>query len=226
MPIVPWPENGCTLAEARERTADRARWKKWNDRIALGPPLTIREIQKLTHSQDKSRRAPLKPAVVYEEIINSDFRQQMRARGLIAYGRPRVLNAPPQLITADTWSALTAIEWEESTAGENRRGGAVFREVRVYPALLAPRPVDLVAGLSLAVVFKKFVLEDPEFVALARYALRFEKAARPMLQKGQFPRGIDFDWQWPITPFANFADALNDAQTLCQGGVRHRREVS
>ncbi len=223
MPHTPWPENGCTLAEARERTADRVGWKEWNDRIAR---YSSRDIQKLTRLHEGSRSEQLKQTInECEDKINSDFVLQMSARQLIAYGRPRERSGPRQLITADTWSALTAIGWEQSTA-ENRRGGALFRGVRVYPALLSPCRVDLVLGLSLIVAFKKFVLEDPEFVALARQAAKFDKATHPMLIEGQFPRDINFDWQWPIVPFANFADVLNDAQTLYQGGPSSARSLA
>jgi hypothetical protein len=218
VPHASWPENGCTLAEARERTADRVRWNKWKNHIVRS---FTSKIQKHARAHDNSRRVPLKPAVAYEEMINADFVLQMRAMRLIAYGRPRGISVPPQLIMADKWSALRVIEWERSTVGQAARDSAVFHEVRVYPAMLAPCRVDLVAGLSLAQAFKKFVLEDPEFAALASYAVRFDKAAKSMLQEGKFARQVTFDWQWPIdlTPFANFVDVINDAYSF---GVRRQ----
>ena len=65
-------------------------------------------------------------------------------------------------------------------------------------------------------MFKKFVMEDPEFVALARQAAALDTASHPMLLEGQFPWGMSFGSKWPLdlTPFPSLADALNSAQTL------------
>jgi hypothetical protein len=210
----PWPKTGCSLSEARERTVDRVRWAKW--KYASTKNRIFDPKDKLSVQRPKSgRTAEIKPAAAYEEMINAAFLQHMKDGRLVAFGEPRKGGAP-QLIARAPWAKLTMVEWENSTA---RNGQIVFRDVRVYPRLLAPCRVDLLAGRSLAAAFNEFVLKDPEFVALAHFAIQTNDAARPMLEEGQFPRDAVFGRQWPVSleAFPSFAKVLNDAQTWSSG---------
>src|SRR5262249_35848787 len=59
------------------------------------------------------------------------------------------------------------IDWPESVIEAE---GCRFSDVRVFPALLAPCRVDLIAGRAFSDVVRRFVLEDPEVTALAAVA--------------------------------------------------------
>ena len=238
VPHAPWPENGCTLGEARERTADREAWKEWrrlNDRRKTFRPRSWLDrdtrLEEVRHDRLMGNR--LQETIdECENRITTDSLQHMRTKRLIAYGRPGELSAAPQLIAAEIWPALTNIGWEASAVGENRRGGAVFLAVQVYPALLAPCRTDLVAGRSLSDAFRKYVLEDPEFTALAEHAARQNPEARSIVKEGQ-AGGADNDWRWPVelSRFSSLTDVINgrrsfwDKQAMADESYRDAYEV-
>jgi hypothetical protein len=56
-------------------------------------------------------------------------------------------------------------DWEESVATEGTPAKNAWYAVRVFPPLLSPSRLDLLAGHSLADAFKKYVLQDPELIA-------------------------------------------------------------
>jgi hypothetical protein len=65
---------------------------------------------------------------------------------------------------------LTSIEWQSSKAADDRRSGNAFFDVRIYPPLLAPCDLDLLAGLTLLEAFRQLVLGDAEVATLGRKA--------------------------------------------------------
>jgi len=131
-----WPENGCTLAEARERVADRLPRFETPDGVHV-------------HSPNQN-------AIRQPENIEADFLSHMTNRRLMAYGRSDHLEAPRRLITSHIWSTLSKIDWERSSAEQDQPGGVAFFELRIFPILLAPCRADLIAGYSLSEAFKKF----------------------------------------------------------------------
>ena len=155
MSYTPWPEDGCTLGEARERTADRALWSEWigrgDDFRSRGPLPSWLDGYRLedVHDEQEIRKRLRNSIDDCEGRIDSDFRRFMRERKLVAYGRAGSLRSEPALIAWDIWPALTATNWTESAVGENRRGGTAFFAVRVFPAMLYRFPIRKPAGPAL-----------------------------------------------------------------------------
>jgi hypothetical protein len=191
---VPWPEKGCCLAEARERTADRAAWKVLHDGLT--------NIARHKSEQQKDKRSGDRgdPELVVSEVedrIEADFRKQMTTRRLVAYGRAGHPDAASRLISRDIWLTLPRIDWENSSIGADRRAGNAFFAVRTFPALLAPCRLELIQGRSLSDTFKKFVLEDPEVAALAKRAVALcPEFERVFLYGHCYVHGIK---EWPVT---------------------------
>jgi len=184
---VPWPESGCGLAEARERTADRRAWKHWCNLIS--------ERTSVSPSRNDDR-AEIEIKELAERI-DGNCLEHMKSKRLIAYGRPGRSTAAAQLIGSDVWPALTKIDWERSFATEHRPTGFVFSEILIFPALLAPCRIDLIAGYPLAEAFKKFVLEDPEVAALAKEAVRLSPAFEHVFMQGRcHVQGVG---EWPVS---------------------------
>jgi hypothetical protein len=165
---APWPENGCCLAEARERTADRAAWKLWRDRLSS---IARHQLEQQKDKRSGDRRSPELAVREVEDRIETDFREHMTTTRLVAYGRPGHPDAALRLISRDVWLTLPRIDWENSSIGEDRRAGNVFFAVLVFPALLAPCRLELIQDCSLSDTLKQLALGDPEVVALARHAI-------------------------------------------------------
>ncbi len=186
MEYAVWPENGCSLAEARERTADRAAWKVWRDHFS-------HVARPQSGSQKSDPKVAAKEA---EDRIEGDFRNQMTTRQLVAYGRPGHPDAPSRLISRDVWLTLPRIGWESSSIGEDRRAGNVFFDVRVFPALLAPCRPELIDGCALSDTFKRLVLNDPEVAALGKQAIGLATEFERVFVRGHcYVHGID---EWPV----------------------------
>jgi hypothetical protein len=184
--------NGCTLAEARERTAERGAWKQWRDRIEE----LKSESRNDEYGHNENRNRP-EPAVKgLENGINAEFRLQMAKKRLVAYGRADHPGAAAQLIGNDVWPLLTKIDWGQSRIGDAQRAEVVYSAVRVFPALLAPCRIDLIAGCSLSEAFRSFVLEDPEVEALAKMAVKLSPEFERVLIEGHcYLHGGD---EWPV----------------------------
>jgi hypothetical protein len=196
----PWPPQGCTLAEARERTADRQRWQELAQRVhglkSLGP---IRQGWTLDEREwaalERRDRDRLKRALrEVETEINTKFRALLHSKQLIAYGRQRDLNADTSLIEADKWPSLPNTNWKTSAVGENRKGGAYYLAVRVYPIVKSPNVVDLLSGLSFVEAFRQFIVNDPEIQSLGKEAIKLEPEYERVFIDGKcYPYGAD-EW--------------------------------
>jgi hypothetical protein len=174
MDYEPWPQAGCSLAEAEQRTSVSA---------------TSRLVQ-----ENGTRKAKIK---AIEEGIENTCLDHLKNGRLVAYGRLGNLNAETQLISIAFWNALTRIEWQ---AGG--QGLIEFLDISVYPPLLAPCHVDLLAGRTLAEAFQQFVLDDPEVAALGREAVRLSPEFEAVIIRGRCQvHGIE---EWPLA-FERFA---------------------
>jgi hypothetical protein len=177
MDYTPWPENGCTLAEARERTADRKVWNEWRRR-----------------RQDASKA----DVSAVEPQLGANCQEGLKSGRLLAYGRDG--NAPElsQIIERDHWARVETIDWENSSAVvDGDRGRTVF-DIRVFPPLLAPCRVDLLAGQPLAKVFNDFVLNDLEVHVLASQAVAVGPEWQRVFIEGLYtPYGLE---GWPLAP--------------------------
>ena len=144
--------------------------------------------------RSRKRRRDLIAQLEYR--LNANFRQFMRERKLVAYGRPGSLRADAELIAWDIWPALTVTNWSEFAVGENRRDGAAFFAVRVFPALLAPCRDQLLDKRPLADAFKAFILHDPEVAALAALGLKKSSRFERVFREGSCtPLGVA---EWPV----------------------------
>ena len=157
-------------------------WKEWRDWV------------KRSTSQETNRLDSI--AIELETRINREFFRQATDRQILIYGCPSHFGATPRLIELDLWRTLTNIDWENSSAGGNGGADTFFREIRVYPPLLAPCRVDLVAGCSLAEAFKKYVLNDPEVAAFAKQGMRLAPEFERVFVQGRCTvHGVE---QWPV----------------------------
>jgi hypothetical protein len=163
MDYEPWPETGCSLAEARRRTADC---------VPIGQSM---------EGTGRNRPTQIK---TMEERIEAACLDHLKCGRLIAYGRQGSLNADLQLISAAQWNALTNVEWQNSSAADDRLARSALLDIRVYPPLIAPCHLDLLAGRPLVEAFKQFVLGDPEVATLGREAVRLSSEFEAVFVRG------------------------------------------
>src|SRR5579863_4757417 len=93
---VPWPTTGCSLAEARERTAERAVWDRRSELLRKLEP-------------DASDVVPAEVDAelqVIEAEISAICLDHLTSLRLIAYGSPG-----PKQIDKNDWRLFTAVDW-------------------------------------------------------------------------------------------------------------------
>ena len=185
MDYVPWPASGCSLAEARERTAERNTWRR---RTELLSQLSADPSGKSSAPNRTELRA-------IEAEITAIYQDHFESGRLIAYGGVDPSKQPNQISSKD-WRALTSIDWKNSTTAEQRVHGARLHDIRVFPTLLAACRTEIVEGLPLVEAFRKFVLGDPEVAQLGREAVRLSpKFATVFLEGRCLVRGVE---EWPL----------------------------
>jgi hypothetical protein len=170
---VPWPENGCSLAEARRRAGGR---RSFAQSLLLANDCVIAEPD-----QSESR----------------DFLDHLRGGRFIASARHGESSTGRQLITAAQWKSVERVDWQSSSAADGRPGEHAFFDIRVYPCLLAPCRIDLLAGWTLAEAFSRTVLGDPEVVALGREAVRVSPVFEAVFVKGHCQTRVGYK-EWPL----------------------------
>jgi hypothetical protein len=178
---VPWPANGCNLAEARERTAERPAWQ--------------RRLNLSSYLEDNESNSPARAEFeAIEAEISANCLGHFKARRLIAYGGTNPGEAP-KLIEPERWRQLSRIDWNASTVSEDRDGPAQLY-VRVYPIVLAPCRTQVLDGLPLIDAVRQFALGDAEVMQFAREAVRLAEKSAKMLVKER----VDFDSvnPWPL----------------------------
>jgi len=170
MSYLPWPQEGCSLKAARERTADRTLWRRWLDESATASDCEI------------------------EDKLNIAL-QEMMARGdLVAYGA-RSTDRPLELVDRAFWMQHVEISWKTSTVGEQKAAPA-FHAVRVFPPLLSPDNAQLLNGRSLSEAFKECVLADPEVAVMGRRAIELSPSYACVFRDGRRTKyGVA---QWPV----------------------------
>lgn len=219
----PWPADGCTLAEARERTADRSKSRDWQrfveeHRSFTARPAPRKDVVSRDAHDDEVRRKGLESSIFnLEASIEAEFRQQLIEGRLLAYGRRGGHNGRPELIPAEAWPNLNHVDWSASVAAEKRSGGKTFTAIRVFPLLLAPACVERVAGRNLADIFRAFVLEDPEVMALAQVAIAASPIFENVFHGGHcFVRGCK---EWPLQRGAEPVGAIRADQDRRATGI-------
>lgn len=204
-PQAAWPTEGCSLAEARERTSDRDLWREYVE-LARRHNAFPRIIAGFARGRDllRERHALYKAMCVPESKIYWNLRELLALGGLVATGRPNDITQQRQLIPADVWRLLR-IDFNRSSAHEWREGGGGYVDVRVYPVLKAPCAISLITGQPLIDVVRRYVLEDPEVAALTADAIAVEPAYESFLSCGQcLSKGNEDD-----LPFEDVAKLLD-----------------
>ena len=107
-----------------------------------------------------------------------------------SFSAPTALPSPiePRDLIAFDWSGVPS---------SSLIGDIEIFNVRVFPVLNAPNAGTYLDGLSLTEVFRRFVLDDPEVIVLAKLLSRTDKGEAAVFADGQAPGGI-IDYHWPI----------------------------
>jgi len=114
----------------------------------------------------------------------------------MAYGRPSPVSASLFAIRKDAFTASAILDLDSSTVREERPGGRTFCSVQVFPVVLAPDRVRILAQHSLADAFKRFVIEDPEVAAIAREGMKLAPKFEAVFRRGRcFVSGVA---EWPV----------------------------
>lgn len=179
---LPWPDDGCTLAEARKRCADRELWDEWCARADAFEGIPDADLKAKVEAS--------------EQRINVAFLENLRRGRLIATGRADSPTAEPAVIDAGQWSTLVDINWSTSAAADARPGAASFHDVRILPAVHAPTIAHLLDGLTMVEAARRYVLEDPEVVALGRRAVAIEPVLDRVFKLGYW--SAYGERRWPL----------------------------
>jgi len=175
MDYTPWPENGCTLAEARERTAGPKVWNEWRRRRQVATKTDVSAV---------------------EPHLGANCENGLKSGRLLAYSRDGNTSDFPRHIERNRWATIETIDWENSSAvlDGDRRHNIV--DIRIFPPLLAPCRVDLLVGQPLAKAFNDFVLNDLEVQVLAALAIASAPAWKRVFIEGLYtPHGYE---GWPL----------------------------
>lgn len=101
------------------------------------------------------------------------------------------------MVTGAQWQSVNRVNWQSSSAVDGGAEGRAFFDIHVYPCLLAPCRIDLLAGWTLAEAFSRTVLGDPEVVALGREAVRVSPAFEAVFIKGHCQTTLRYK-EWPL----------------------------
>ena len=111
-------------------------------------------------------------ADVAERAVVEKFYELLVEERLVTIGSFKTPSAAPSIIRPQAWKFIRVRKWDTSVAQERTPDKCLWYDVQVFPALLAPNAVDLLAGSSLRDAFQRFVLDDPEVVSLRAPALK------------------------------------------------------
>ena len=134
------------------------------------------------------------------------------------------MTTPPVPIDPQIFQALNG-PGPTSSALEGQFGSGIeIFNVRVFPVLRAPNAAGYLNGLSLADAFRRYVLDDPEVVALGKRVVKTTKRHADVFRDGMFPRPwTTFIGRWTQLPSPlNTALLLNPPASMI-GSQRHRR---
>jgi hypothetical protein len=130
------------------------------------------------------------------------FWQRLSSGELVATGRFDAPTAQAILIDPKEFSALGG-SGSPSTNLVRVSGAEVqVFDVRVFPVLRAPDAPNYLNGLSLSEAFRRYVINDPEVVALAKRLLKTDARHSTVFLEGQAP-GYFVDFHWPLESTAS-----------------------
>ncbi len=116
---------------------------------------------------------------------------------LVVTGSFESATAPPVPIDPQIFQALNG-PGQTSSALEGQFGSGIkIFNIRVVPVLRAPNAASYLNGLSLANAFRRYVLDDPEVVALGKRVVKTTKRHADAFRDGMFPGPLG-DFHWPL----------------------------
>jgi hypothetical protein len=163
---------GWTIAEAIERTSDP-------DHLIVSP-------------SENASNANQQKIALWDRFSRGE---------LVATGCFDSPTASPDPIDPQT---LLTLDWSgppSSTLNGPAGSGVEVFNIRVFPVLRAPNAAGYLNGLSLADAFRRYVLDDPEVVALGKRVVKTTKRHADVFRDGMFPGPLD-NFDWPLNATA------------------------
>lgn len=160
--------DGWTFAEAIRRTSDS---------------------DSLVYLVDKNHGAATRQTALLRDRL---LEEQLVAVGSFESQTALPVPIDPQILLALDWSGCPSSTLNGAAGSDIR----IFN-FRVFPVLHAPNAANYLDSLSLAEVFWKYVLNDPEVVAIAKNLLKTEHRHSAVFLEGQSPGPI-VDFHWPM----------------------------
>jgi hypothetical protein len=190
---------GWTLLEALERTADPALWQacaaaksEW-ERVRT--PIPSGPSAFFNHSPEKIVALLHKYREV-DSLLHSHFRRLLVDKKLIAYGSRNGPSETPTPIHAAGWEHLAWPKRENSTVKERYGARTKIYNVRAFPVLHSSEAPMLLNGLGLGEAFRKYIIEDPEIVAVGKL-VGSQGGNQAVFEKGNAP-GPYVSFHWPL----------------------------
>ncbi|EGP09596.1 hypothetical protein CSIRO_0754 [Bradyrhizobiaceae bacterium SG-6C] len=203
---------GWSIAEAIERAALPDQWDEWIAAKAewtkASTPMPAGPSTFITRSPREIERRRIAANVAFKKVRDNLWKL-LEAERFVATGSREGPATQPSTIHSLAWKSLVWPRTENSIVRERYGAKAKIYNVRVFPLIYAPDAANRLNGLSLAEAFRRFVLDDPEVVALGERVMRNEGHER-VFREGQAP-GFFADFHWPLD-----ASADDLAASLCQ----------
>ena len=181
---------GWTLEEAIDRCVDRSLFAKKDEALRAWKEATVSGARVRFYRSDEgalvsnpinaryqaSRSAYLRACVA----IPNDLLAKLADEVLIAFGRKSPTGASDP-VPGSAWHSLTKLDLKKSEASEPKSDQHMLYDVRIFPALEAPNASKFLEGRSLAEIYARFILGDPEFSNLRSIAIAGGHAAPEQL---------------------------------------------
>ena len=191
-------QNGEVIRPEQQQQSGLALSKLAMDAVTESTPgWTLAEAIERTsdpdHSTEKASAPSRQKIALWERLSRGE---------LVATGCFDTPAASPVAIDPEKFPTL---DWHGSPSttlvGVAESDVQVFN-VRVFPILRAPNAASYLNGLSLAQVFRRYIIEDPEVSTLAKCVLKAGAGHSPVFLEGQAP-GPFVDFHWPLDTTAS-----------------------
>lgn len=201
-----------TLNEAFDRTSDSLKWGALRDAAAhpnmqIGGSVWVTRKGTILYDEPTNfsaqrkhpKQRPKKNADLANQLeaeLTSNLRDRLVDGALVAWARTGTPTSELQPIPSSAWKNLEISSYDKSSAYHRQTSGRTnYYDVSVYPVLEAPNAAQSVVGLDLSEAFRRFVLNDPEVLALKPAAIEAEGMCREPLEIGTLRDGASV---WPV----------------------------
>ncbi len=142
--------------------------------------------------------------------VDAAFREFFVNKQLIALGRPGDKSASVHWIASKFWETIAALDLATSSICQDP--ATSIYDVHVFPLLLSPVRVQLLTGLGLGEIFRKYILNDPEVAWLGHQAIQKNPIyERVFIDGACWPQGMS---QWPIQYEGRQIDGLREMSAV------------